>query len=409
MQGLYEIFAENSQIGQNGDSLFTAVYEYYAGRSKELIKCEGYLNNIVAKIGYGEKDFDLSKTPISRNDPDHKALERELAKFFKVKEVRIYWEGGQVNAYTLCNSKLSAMNASNALKNGKDSNISILTFMYWNTISTCGLTGAEVLAVLLHEIGHNFYWCPLSLFNEIFITIMNLGLPVLIKMFAKGIYTIKGEVKDWIRVNLPAVQNIADMVSRVNVEFGLMSKPFNILKKVGDLILNPSKIIYTIANADLTKYGGEKGADSFAAKYGYGPELSSALRKMKGAQNSLYGAAISGTGAIGNVLADITELQIDITNMILLEPHPNNNQRAAAMLNKLEKDLQKGDYSPEAKKELEAEVKRMRKAYEEATLITESEDGPNIRKGIYTMLDGLTNGHSDLREIFNFYYDAYRF
>jgi hypothetical protein len=79
------------------------------------------------------------------------------------------------------------------------------------------------------------------------------------------------------------------------------------------------------------------------------------------------------------------------------------------MLDKLKKDYAKGQYSPEAKKELEREIKRMEEAYENAVKLSVNEDGPNIRKGIYQVLDDITNGHSDLREVFNLYYDAYRF
>lgn len=409
MNNLYEIITENPSLSHNGESLMTAVYEYYAGRSKELIKCEGYLNNIVNKIGVGENDFDFEKTPISRSDKDHRALEQELAKFFKVKEVCIYWEGGSINAYTVCNSKISTINAKKNLFDGKGNNMKINIFIYQNMVSACGLTGGELLAIILHEIGHNFYWCPVQVVNEIVLTVCSLGTLPLLRFIVKGMYKIKGEVKDWIRDNVPVLQNVADAYNRLVVEFGLLNKPFTAINNVLTLMTNPGVIAKYIANSNPAKYGEEKGADSFAAKYGYGPEQASALRKMSAPENSVYGEIIGSTSDIGNIIGDLVELECDIVSMVLMDPHPNVNQRAASMLDKLEKDYKKGDYSPAAKKELEREIKRMREAYDNAVIISTNEDGPNIRKGLYAIIDDATGGHSDLREVLNFYYNSYRF
>jgi hypothetical protein len=195
------------------------------------------------------------------------------------------------------------------------------------------------------------------------------------------------------------------MYSRFKVEYKELIKPFNVIDIMSGPLISP----FNLLNGGLSRYGEEKGADSFASKYGYGPELSSALRKCKNPKNTLYGSAVGATGKVGNVFGDIALIERDIVSMLLGNDHPNTNQRTASMLDKLEKDLSSGNYSPGAKKELEEEIKRMREAYDNVTLLSNNEDGPNIRKGIYTVVDDITNKHSDLREIFNFYNDEFRF
>jgi hypothetical protein len=89
-----------------------------------------------------------------------------------------------------------------------------------------------------------------------------------------------------------------------------------------------------------------------------------------------------------------------------MDAHPNNNQRASSMLKKLERDLKSNDYPPEMKAELEAEIKRMKKVYQN---MNANEGNTAIRKGWYDSLDAFTNGHSDIREIFDAFYAKYEF
>lgn len=409
MNNLASLLLETPDIYDSGYNIFNVALEYYQGKTKELLKCEKYCANIVDKIGDSHDDFDIYKTPISSNDDDVRALEKELANFFKVNNVRIYWKsGGSTNAYTLPNSCITRGNAKKNLLDNKGSNMNINVFIHTETVSTTGLTGSELLAIILHEIGHNFHFCPISAFIDIISWILTVGLLPIIGLIVKGMYIISGEINDLIRRHVPTISNLIDMYNRWYMEYNLIMSPLNVITTIAALMSNPEYLAQIIANANIFKYGEEKAADSFAARYGYGEDLIMALKKMGIPKYTMYGKLAHESGA-GEIVADITALQIDLIAGLTLDPHPSTDQRASALIKKLKKDLNKGNYPREVRKELEAEINRLEKVHENINVINDSSDGPNIRKGIYDMINQATDGHSDLREIFNFYFDSYQF
>ena len=238
---------------------------------------------------------------------------------------------------------------------------------------------------------------------------MSIRFKPLMMLIAKGIHIAKGEIYDFVRKNLPTLTNFMDMYNRFVMEYNTVTRPVIVLSNMLTVMQYPLQIITKYASrVNILRYGDEKGADSFAARYGYGEELISALKKMKVPSYSAYGSLVNKTG-VGRIVGDLTELQCDIIGGLLLDPHPNADQRASAILKKLKSDLAKGDYPKEVKKELEADIARMEKCHETVNMINDDPNGPNIRKGIYDMVNQATDGHSDLREIFNFYFDSFRF
>ena len=87
-----------------------------------------------------------------------------------------------------------------------------------------------------------------------------------------------------------------------------------------------------------------------------------------------------------------------------LDPHPSNNQRAASMLKKLQKDLDSGDYPPEMKRDLQKEIDRMQKAFDTVN-DSNVQSNVQIKKTWYEIMNQITKNHTDLREIFNFYFE----
>lgn len=169
--------------------------------------------------------------------------------------------------------------------------------------------------------------------------------------------------------------------------------------KLSNVTRNPITII--------TGYGEEKGADSFAAKYGYGADQISALHKMEHPPK-IIGSKVYKTNNTTALIDDLVTLIFDIISGMMLDPHPNNNQRAQSILKKLKNDLKTNEYPIEMKKDLEREISRMEKA---CNVVTDSlrKDDVKLRKKWYVVIDNITKGHSDIRETFNFYYDSFRF
>ena len=399
MNDLASMLLETPQISDNGYRLFNTVLEYYQGKSKELRRCEEYCSNIVKKLGDDTSDFNLTKTPLASNDPDVQKLERELAQFFKVNKLRIYWYGSNsVNAFTLPNSCITRETARKNLLDGKGSNMNINIFVHTNTITMTGMNGDELLAIILHEIGHNFSYCPVSAFFDIFSWISTYGLLPIIQLIVKGALIAKAEVIDFVRKHIPVVSNIVDVYNRWSLEFSYFYRPF----------IAPLKVMKSVNPMNILGYGREKEADSFAAMYGYGNQIATALKKMNVPKDTVYGKFANASG-VSKVFADIIELECTLIQGLTLEPHPTNDQRAAAIIKKLKADLASGDYPREVKKELEEEIKQLEKTHKTINVINEDVNGPNIRQGIFDVVNKVTDNKSDLREIFNFYFDSYRF
>ena len=101
---------------------------------------------------------------------------------------------------------------------------------------------------------------------------------------------------------------------------------------------------------------------------------------------------------------DFSVMTLELVSLMSLDPHPNDNQRAANILKKLKRDLATGDYPDGMKKDLENEIKRM----EDIFAVCSKNASPSniqIRQGWYDIINSITGNNSDLRQIFAFYYE----
>lgn len=381
--------------------------EYYAGRPKELIKCEGYLAEIVKDIKRDHQNVSPTRTRhVHRDSKAARNLEEALADFFKVEKVTIYWQSHQMNAGTWKPMAMTIPDRKSKYMAGQKSTLKMYICVDENLVYKAGLNEAELLAFILHEIGHNFYYCPIMVACEAIYVVCTLPFGLISGAINKGLALAGNYVADAIKRHIPFVYNLMNVCVDFLNEFNEIFKP--ITMGLNSLVVMSGQYATQSPLVALPAYGGEKGADSFAAKYGYGPEMASGLHKCEEPEHMLASRMFEGTGSFGTVMRDLTNLSCDFVGAMILDPHPNTNQRAAATLKKLEADLKKGDYPPAMKKDLEAEIKRMREVYE--TLNDPKRGGdPAVRKAWYTFVDDMTGGYSDLRELLNFYYDSYRF
>ena len=380
--------------------------EYYAGKSKELIRCESYLEDIRRQILQdNENEINIfRKRSVYRSFPANEKLEKELADFFGFKQLKIYWGNSTgPNAGTI--KPLSFQVTDNKSVVDKRA-IKVHIMMNEELVTMSDMNARELLAILLREIGHNFYYCPIYVIGQIFFSVVTLPFGLLSRTIQVLIYKGVAAIDDILKKYVPVVGNAIQLYKHTLAEINGIVKPFSfprliatIPQRIASITLNPISVI--------TGYGDEKGADSFAAKYGYGSDLVSALHKLDHPPKMISSKIYKNSETI-TVLDDFTNLIIDLIGSMTLDPHPNTNQRAQSLLKKLKADLTKADYPIEMKRDLEKEIARMEKVCE---TVTDSlrPDGLQVRKSWYTVIDKITEGHSDIREIFNFYYDSYRF
>jgi len=375
--------------------------EVYAGRTKELVKCEGYLREILELIHQDYSGKVTSKRQVTREAAPCKNLENELAKFFGIKSLSIYWTNGSINAYSIPGSSILI-----AERNNKDdfTTAKFHICIYENLVYDAGLNEQELMAVILHEIGHCFYSSGLLVASELLSYIIQ-PMNIVLNFVGVSLMKLGNKISEFEKRKLPFIYNLFRKFDHFLLEIDFILKYITIIP-------NPYSIAYGVGYAlsdplgTLGRYGGERGADSFAAKYGYGAEQISALKKLQRPENVGAVKALNNMGGFGDFIMDYNEIITDLFGMLSLDPHPNSDVRAQAMIRKLKRDLASGTYPPGLKNDLQKEIARLEKIY---STINDNKSNVEIKKAWYNMLNFITDGHSNIQEILNSYYEDKEF
>ena len=274
------------------------------------------------------------------------------------------------------------------------------------------LTSAEVLSVLLHEIGHNFdevcykHLCAFnvidSIFYAVFVLINNpLHFYEAFLMFTGGR-----------RIYSQFMNSIQGCMLWVFFDFigNLVSIPIGIAYKIFLPIIKP--ILYGISTVyniidPLTPfilacngYQKEQFADKFVAVHGYGPEYASAMGKLEDEINNL-----GITWGINRVpiIAHFYQALAVATSFLgksRLDPHPDYAARMMAIMNVIETDLDK-DKSIDAKTKQQAkkDITRIRQNVKDYLDDTKDENsfGDDVQKAYQRWLLNMYPGKGDIR------------
>lgn len=195
------------------------------------------------------------------------------------------------------------------------------------------LTGGEILSIILHEIGHNFYVGPIhELTPEISLFLTTGELSAMINSMVSQLILLEGSsiidsfVSDSTRKTLTQLFNIIDTFiatfSSLDTAISLIAgflRYSAVLTSLFAKLLNPMTIIKALSGYDPEKY-----SDAFATSYGYGPELSSSLEKL-GAFHIAFSSNQT-MNWITNFIATLYRIPLDVL-YILIDPHPNTPGR----------------------------------------------------------------------------------
>ena len=274
------------------------------------------------------------------------------------------------------------------------------------------LTSAEVLSVLLHEIGHNFdevcykHLCAFnvidSIFYAIFVLINNpLHFYEAFLMFTGGR-----------RIYSQFMNSIQGCMLWVFFDFigNLVSIPIGIAYKIFLPIIKP--ILYGISTVyniidPLTPfimacdgYQKEQFADKFVAVHGYGPEYASAMGKLEDEINNL---GITWGINRSPIIAHFYQALAVATSFLgksRLDPHPDYAARMMAIMNVIETDLDK-DKSIDAKTKQQAkkDITRIRQNVKDYLDDAKDENsfGDDVQKAYQRWLLNMYPGKGDIR------------
>ena len=402
---------------------FDLMFEAFYGKDTRFAKCEHTLQYLIHLFTLNVKSIHVPK--LSTKEPN-KVLEKQIADIFGFKDVMIHWDVSKVMArsnYTLPTSHI--IKGVKAIAGGRiseegsifslskhpyDESHTMVCVMDISQSLFEIMTNAEILAIMIHEIGHNFEVNPYAFIRDsLKMATTLLSIPKLLSLFApkniKEALTVAGLAESsvgkylinaaatviqnssniiWNVLSLDAlkkvglamsnlwdyiVQRIPGMTSISNA-FGYIArgitrwtqKYFAPLQALGLPLYVIASPIYHVATISVFK--GEKFADSVAAAFGYGVPLSSALNKLEDYfLTNKTGDYYKNANGFQRFLYGLGRVNIEMLEMCMND-HGSAFQRTGNMLKMLEKDLASSDLDPEQKAALKIEVDNLRATYE---------------------------------------------
>ena len=365
--GLYE------SVGANFEDMF--INEVYLGRD-DMKEIEDVITKIVDKVR-DNPNINLQKDPLSRE------LESKFVKVFGFRKCRIYWSNifAAKGPYTRPAAKILHVDSKSFThglhKKGfydEKHELAVYIQMDQNLITDCNLTASEVLAVILHEVGHNFDYSPAQVFlvwyNFIANLLSNHALEYLAKTvtqeYGRGVMMTIDNINDYLYNTAPSIGNMLRRIGKTG---------FNVLKflqAIGSPLAITMVPLYMLCTPFLYLTNtftrkGEVYADSFAASYGYGPECISALEKIY--------AFVNTKDTDNGFMQFFYDMALFHNEVICFASggHRTNQQRMLSMIDKLEDDLKNNIVDPSDKKELEAELKRAKDMYNKLINLDQTE------------------------------------
>ena len=271
---------------------------------------------------------------------------------------------------------------------------SIISINY-GTMKLEDLTDEELMAILLHEIGHTFF--DAVLYNDAPVSKTQKVLSIIGYINKKIISRMSSgeDVKDTdIDKDIEKINPIVKMIGKIPNIFNLGKFILNnkYIKKMSKLFHHES-LEYDLKRNNA--YTNEKFADTFASMYGYGPELHSGLSKLTSYYTKIYPESNNQIVVVLGVFKRYMEyINEYLYNM--LDEHPNDLARMKISTEYLKKELSRESLDPKMKTEMIAQLEQLNKAIDDFINFPKNEDYMRITRMYYIKL--LKKYGGDIRE-----------
>lgn len=386
----------------------TVLMEKYIGTSKNLQLCEIQIKKIIDKLNKEDYDSFKARERISPSD-ENKTLEKLLTKEFDVKNISITWDlSKHMDAHTIVTAFPildDAKNLENYKMKGRHSNPNLNVYITISAgmIKTYKLTEREILAILLHEIGHNLDATLLRLY--LFLPIIITSPPVILIIPAITYLYAEIEKLSEKLYSVPVLNKLNTIIDNIGhfINDTGFSEIQNIINTFRHFLNGGSVALPGLSN--VLGYGREVSADSFAQTYGYGPELATGLEKLY-LRKTTFDKAVAKVPLLRTML-QLQRLSIMLlVRMLGLGVHPDFQTRYVRVLNKCKRDAQDKSLDPKLRKSLENEIAALEKGYA-ALLNSESEKKNNYVMYIYRkVVDKMFSGKLDIRELLSGWWNS---
>lgn len=268
----------------------------------------------------------------------------------------------------------------NGYKYKKEAGYVVLCVITTGALLSKDVTDREVMAFILHEIGHNFqmaisdYQCMILAPKKILTYIQDLdfisskeeNIEFIQNLIVEGLVITKiGRVLwrflDDIMMQYPNLYHLSEMVSSL---MSILQYPIdkfkmfiNLMKMVPKMPmwlkkkLSPENLIILFLKG---AYREEKIADNFATIYGYGPDLASLMSKYTSGDSVLNKLKIP----IISPLLGLFQCTM-ITLLTLPDEHPHTITRVKDQSDYLKEELKKEDLDPKFRKEILEQIEEI--------------------------------------------------
>ena len=361
------------------------INEVYFGKSKELLDIEQKLDT------YRKKYYGV-KVPVRCNsDKDLQEVNRGFEKYFGIGTFALSITIADIyNAYTIpisyrydvSRKKDSLIIDQGHYKFNPKYDYSCIVVVYSKLMFDPSVTTDQIMAIILHEIGHNFYFCiygkPSGALSKLY-SVSNF-LKTSIQKVASGIKTNKSDeeisstVSGDLNDNEESRNRFMEFLIYLSYYHGKISTLFNkalnilTLGLLSRMDMSLAAWINKTFGMDRSKYlkgryNDERTADNFATIHGYGSSLIPGLRYL----DKSYEYEVKNMSKIP-IVGKITAIN-NAASMLLcipFEEHPGLIERAADQLAMLENEISKTDLDPKMKKALEADISACKANMEQA-------------------------------------------
>ena len=404
-----EEFIYEQEIDRILNEAIEFLTEAYIGKTQYLQEIEDKLNQVRGNLNR-HTDFDRTKTVQEINRLFEKQFGMDIFALHMVNE-------NQMNAYTCTIGikfdiykknyyELLVADRKDGYRFKPNNNFCISANVYYGLLANPDLTDGEILAIILHEIGHNFAsfldnkirvansemlddFISISIMKAIF-HVLTLRPISAIKDIHNLISTTnelsnkkdsksakKDQDKDERKIKAAidgvkgTYKDFADVVKEVLYKtniFVMLKAKFR-----RKFLIDPYKKSRTQAAKVSIDRRDEIIADKFAAVYGYGPELASGLDKMR-MHKYKEDEIIEKIPVFGKKICDFWDkLYYDINEF---DCHPHSIQRINECIKTLEDELQQKDMDPKLKGAILEQIKIMKNQIED---VKKNVDDSNIR------------------------------
>lgn len=350
--------------------------EVYFGKNQNLTKAEKVLGEFRAKYMGHYYNADASRDKLLRDYESIMADEFGFEKFFidmsysEIANAGTLPIGRSLDVLPQFRLKNNLILDSTGYRFDKKAKYYFYMTIYSGLLFNEKFTDEEAQAIIMHEVGHNFYnvgttWgyyttdalMIINLITAILLNILSGSLSGIVKSITLLIMTTNASKK--------LIYTIDDYINKNDVLFTL-SKILAVYDGiVTDLEINvrtvmgwflgaitlPNRLFANLIGSicNPTGYANEKFADNFATMYGYGPALVSALQKLDFMGGNVTVNRIKMSNSFTRTLDYFLIAPIEILSG-LFDEHPIFVERARDQKRYLERELSKQNVNPEVKK-----------------------------------------------------------